>query len=186
MSDIKTLRACTSAVLDFLFFNRAVSGHRLLLGDVTLVDDVIVFRERRTKGTRGSVPRERVRSCPTLGYPRIPILFAHWLEAHHAAWSRHCPAATHFWALPGESAPSARTISTWFSHLLGAHPDLLPAIPHRHHDLRAGARRPASPSRFLSRTFERGAVGWRVAEPSESTSTWIGSPPRGTSASLAG
>ena len=137
-SDIRTLRACTSAVLDFIFFNRAVSGHRLLRGDVTLVDDVIVFRERRTKGTRGSVPGERVRSCPTLGVPRLPTLFARWQEAHHAAWSRHCPSEAHFWSLPGESAPSARTISTWFSSLLGAHPDLSPAIQHRHHDLHAG------------------------------------------------
>ena len=51
-SDTRTLRACTSAVLDFVFFKRAVSGHLLLLGDVTIADDVLVFREHRTKGSR--------------------------------------------------------------------------------------------------------------------------------------
>ena len=137
-SDTRTLRACTSAVLDFVFFNRAVSGHLLLLGDVTIADDVIVFRERRTKGSRGAVPGERVRSCPTLGVPSLPALFARWHAAHQSAWASRPSPDAHFWALPGEAAPTARTISTWFATLLGAHPDLSPAIRHRHHDLRAG------------------------------------------------
>ena len=137
-SDTRTLRACTSAVLDFVFFNRAVSGHLLLLGDVTIADDVVVFRERRTKGSRGSVPGERVRSCPTLGVPALPALFARWHDAHQSAWARRPSPDAHFWTLPGESAPTARTISTWFATLLGAHPDLSPAMRHRHHDLRAG------------------------------------------------
>ena len=55
-SDIPTFRACTSSVLDFVFFNRPVSGPLLLVGDVSVADDVIVFREPRTKGTRGAVP----------------------------------------------------------------------------------------------------------------------------------
>ena len=75
-SDIWTLQACTSVVLDFVFFNRVVLGHLLLLGDVTMADDVVVFHERRTKGYRGAVPGERVRSCPTLGIPALPTLFA--------------------------------------------------------------------------------------------------------------
>ena len=43
--DIGTLRACTSALLDYIFFNRAVSGHRLLPGDLTVTDTTITFRE---------------------------------------------------------------------------------------------------------------------------------------------
>ena len=78
-SDIRTLRVCTSAVLDLVFLNRAVLGHLLLLGDVTMADDVIVFRERRTKGSQGAVPGERLRSRLT---PALRAFFARWHAVH--------------------------------------------------------------------------------------------------------
>ena len=43
------LRAACSAVLDFIFFNRAQSGHLIALADVRVENDLLVFRERRTK-----------------------------------------------------------------------------------------------------------------------------------------
>ena len=100
-SDTQTLRGCTLAVLDFIFFNRAVSGHLLLLCDVTIADDVIVFRERRTKGSRGAVPGERVHSCLTLGVPAFPGLFAQWHAAHQSAWASRPSPDAHIWTLPG-------------------------------------------------------------------------------------
>ncbi|MCG8670784.1 MAG: hypothetical protein MI867_15345, partial [Pseudomonadales bacterium] len=48
-ADAGTLRACASATFDFVFFNRAVSGHLIALDDVVFQDTAVVFRERRTK-----------------------------------------------------------------------------------------------------------------------------------------
>ena len=59
--ELDTLRACTSAVLDYVFFNRAISGHLILPGDIPVATDVIIFRERMTKRRHGGTPGQRIR-----------------------------------------------------------------------------------------------------------------------------
>ena len=48
-TDAKVLRATVSAYLDFLLFNRAQSGHFLLVDDVRVADGVITSCKCRTK-----------------------------------------------------------------------------------------------------------------------------------------
>ena len=52
-------------------------------------------------------------------------------------WAQAGTSSDHFWKLPGENAPSAKVISSWFSGLLGAVPSLS-REPFTHHGLRAG------------------------------------------------
>ena len=65
------LRAACSAVLDFIFFNRAQSGHLLALEDLRVENDLLVFRERRTKLKPDMGPQSRVRSWPISGAPQV-------------------------------------------------------------------------------------------------------------------
>ena len=136
-ADLDTLRACTSAVLDYVFFNRAVSGHLILPGDITVGTDVITFRERTTKRRRGGTPGQRLRTFNTRGNPDIPAVFRRWMTAQAREWNSTPEDSDHFWRLPGERAPVALTVSHWFSQLMRRHPEIS-RIPHRHHDLRAG------------------------------------------------
>ena len=135
--DLATLRACTSAVLDYVFFNRAISGHLILPGDISVATDVITFRERTTKRRRGGAPGQRICTFNTRGNPHIPAVFRHWMNAQVREWRGTPVGPDHFWRLPGKRAPVAMTISHWFSQLMRRHPELS-CIPHRHHDLRAG------------------------------------------------
>ena len=136
-SDPPTIRSCLSAAVDFIFFNRAVSGHLLQPGDLRVQNSQVVFRERATKTHRTKEPGHRVRTFNAAGVPALLDLIRHWEAVLQHKWTTQNSSPTHYWILPCESQPHARTISTWFSALLTTHPELSPT-PHRHHDLRSG------------------------------------------------
>ena len=56
-SDIQILNAFTSIALKFIFFCKVGSGICSFSGDVSVADDVTVFQEFWTKGTRGAMRR---------------------------------------------------------------------------------------------------------------------------------
>lgn len=131
------LRAACSAVLDFIFFNRAQSGHLVALEDVRVENDLLVFRERRTKLKPDMGPRSRVRSWPIRGAPQVIDLVLRWSAVRDKAWADAGGSPGHFYTLPGESDPGARTVSGWFRPLLRALPS--PPVEHfDHHGLRGG------------------------------------------------
>ena len=69
--DATVLRAAVSAYLDYLFFNRAQSGHFLMVDDVRVADRVIAFCERKTKLSVDTDPSVRLRSWPSRGAPEV-------------------------------------------------------------------------------------------------------------------
>ena len=135
--DVSTLRACCSAVIDFVFFIRAISGHCLLPSDVRVVGRQVIFVERRTKRSNVNAPALRTRTFDNRGVPEFPVLIARWVDVRQAAFHAAGIPCSHFWLLPGEPAPSSRTVSRWFSDLLAAHP-ALSQESFCHHDLWAG------------------------------------------------
>lgn len=50
--DLDTTYTDTSTLLDYALFYRTVTRHLLLPGDLTVTDDVIIFRKQRTKKHR--------------------------------------------------------------------------------------------------------------------------------------
>ena len=176
--DPRTLRSCLSALLDFVFYNRAVSGHLILPGDLRVEDDVIIFRERATKTHRTQDPGHQLRTFRCNGVPQLQHVVLRWEQHLRAAWQPTGIAPSHFWTLPGERRPAAKTISTWFSHLLAAHPDLAP-IPHRHHDLRAGGatacfalEMPESRIRAWGNWADHGRAFWRYIDIDRQPTEW--------------
>jgi hypothetical protein len=135
--DPRVLRAVVSAYLDYIFFNRAQSGHFILVEDVRIADGVIAFCERRTKLKPGADPQVRLRSWPSRGAPEVVDLVLRWIATRDRAWAEAGRAPQHFYTLPGERDPSAPTVSRWFSALLASSPALLPGA-FDHHGLRAG------------------------------------------------
>ena len=105
------LRATCFAVLDFIFFNRAQSGHLLALEDLRVENDLLVFRERRTKLKPDMGPQSRIRSWPISGTPQVVDLVLRWSAVHDKAWAGAGDSPGHFYTLPGESDMGARTIS---------------------------------------------------------------------------
>ena len=135
--DAKILRATVSAYLDFIFFNRAQSGHFLLVEDVRVDDGVIAFCERKTKLSATTDPEVRLRSWPARGAPEVVDLVLKWTAVRDRAWASAGRPPTHFYTLPGERNPTGPTVSGWFSALLAAFPDRLHGA-YDHHGLRAG------------------------------------------------
>ena len=135
--DAKVLRATVSAYLDYIFFNRAQSGHFLMVDDVRVTDGVIAFCERKTKLKATTDPEVRLRSWPSRGAPEVVDLVLRWTAMRDRAWASAGRPPAHFYTLPGERNPSSPTVSGWFSSLLAAFPDRLPGA-FDHHGLRAG------------------------------------------------
>ena len=131
------LRAALSAFVDFIFFNRAQSGHLIALEDLRVENGTLIFKERRTKLKPNSDPKIRYRAWPSTGAPAVIDLLLRWTAVRDRAWADAAVPPWHFNTLPGERDPSARTVSAWFARLLRS----LPAPPtdhFDHHGLRAG------------------------------------------------
>ena len=135
--DLLQVRAACSAVLDFIFLNRAQSGHFILIDDLRVADGVLVFRERRSKLRRDEAQCSRYRSWPARGTPEVIDLLFRWSAFRDRAWAQAGRSSAHFWSLPGERSPGAATISRWFSALLEGVPSLTDE-QFTHHGLRAG------------------------------------------------
>jgi hypothetical protein len=135
--DLWTLRATVSAYVDFIFFNRAQSGHFILVEDLKVADGVVAFVERKTKLKAATDPAVRLRSWPSHGAPEVVDLLLRWIATRDRAWADAGRAPTHFYTLPGESDPTSRAVSSWFSRLLSSSPHLCPGA-YDHHGLRAG------------------------------------------------
>ena len=56
------LRAAVSATVDYIFFNRAQSGHLILLNDLRVADGALIFRERLTNLKPNTNPSIRLRT----------------------------------------------------------------------------------------------------------------------------
>ena len=109
----------------------------LALEDLRVENDLLVFRERRTKLKPDMGPRSRVRSWPIGGAPHVVDLVLRWSAVRDKAWADAGASPGHFYTLPGERDPGARTISGWFGPLLQALPS--PPVDHfDHHGQRAG------------------------------------------------
>ena len=65
-------------LISTLFFNRAQSGHFLLVEDVRVADGVIAFCERKTKLSATTNPEVRLRSWPSRGAPEVVDLVLKW------------------------------------------------------------------------------------------------------------
>ena len=140
-ADAPTLRQCASACLDYVFMNRAESGHYIRRGDLVIVPgDSLGFRQRRSKLTRARLPGTRFRTTSLRGLPQLGDLLLRWEAARDNIWAAALePPPDHFWQLPGERAPRSATISGWFTSLLQHHPNLAHGLLDlRHHGLRAG------------------------------------------------
>jgi hypothetical protein len=141
-TDLRVLRQCASAALDYIFANRAESGHLIHRDDVVVFSGrELGFRQRRTKLTRARQPGIRFRTTSLRGLPELGDLFQRWADCRDQAWADAYPAPPpdHYWQLPTERPPRAATVSGWFSALLATHPELACGVPDlRHHSLRAG------------------------------------------------
>ena len=135
--DLFLLRAAVSATVDYIFFNRAQSGHLIFLDDLRVADGAVIFRERRTKLKPDSDPAVRLRTWPSRGAPEVVDMLLRWGAMRDRAWAEAGRPPAHFFTLPGERDPSARTVSSWFTRLLASSPALHPSA-FDHHGLRAG------------------------------------------------
>ena len=82
-------------------------------------------------------PQTRGRSWPSRGAPEILDLFFRWSAIRDKAWADAGGASGHFYTLPGEHDPGARTVSGWFAHLVQSLPSP-PVERFDHHGLRGG------------------------------------------------
>ena len=131
------LRAACSAVLNFIFFNRAQSGHLLTLEDMHVENDLLVFHKCRTKLKPDMGPQSRGCSWSINGAPQVVDLVLRWSAVRDKAWADAGDSPGYFYTLPGERDPGAWTISGWFGPLLQALPS--PPVEHfDHHGLRTG------------------------------------------------
>ena len=125
------LRAALSAFVDFIFFNRAQSGHLIALEDLRIENGTLVFKERRTKLKPNSDPKIRYRVWPSTGTPAVIDLLLRWTAVRDRAWADVAVPPRHFYTLPGERDPTARTVSAWFARLLRSLPAPPTCAPHR-------------------------------------------------------
>ena len=149
------LRAACAAHIDFIFFNRAQSGHFILVDDVRVEDGVILFQERKSKLRPGEAQRSCLRSWPSRGALEVVDLILRWTAFRDQAWAQTDQAPRHFYRLPGESTPTPKTVATWFSALLEREPGLA-TEPYTHHGLRGGG----ASSCFALEVAERRIRDW--------------------------
>lgn len=149
------LRAACAAHIDYIFFNRAQSGHFVLVEDVRIDDGLILFRERKSKLRKNAAPQSRYRSWPSRGAPEIVELIRRWTAYRDAAWARTDQPPRHFYRLPGESTPGPKTVAAWFSTLLAQEPTIA-SEPYTHHGLRGGG----ASSCFALEVAERRIRDW--------------------------
>lgn len=159
--DLAHVRAACSAVLDFIFMNRAQSGHRVFIDDYRVEDGVLIFRERCTKLRPGEAPQLRYRSWPTTGVPEVIDLLFRWSALRDHAWARAGASSDHFWRLPGERSPGPKAVSAWFSEVLAAEPGLA-RTPFTHHGLRGGGATACFALEVAERRI-RAWGGWKSA-----------------------
>ena len=79
--DLDTLRVCTLAILDYVFFNKSISGHLIFPGDITVATDGITFHQRTTKRQCGGAAGQRVHTFNTQGHLHTPGVFYRWMNA---------------------------------------------------------------------------------------------------------
>ena len=158
-ADGALLRAACAAHIDYLFFNRAQSGHHILIDDVRVEDGVVLFRERKSKLRPGDAQRSRLRSWPSRGAPEVVDLILRWSAFRDRAWAQTDQPPRHFYRLPGESTPTSKTVATWFSSLLEREPGIA-TEPYTHHDLRGGGASSCFTLEVAERRI-RDWCGWR-------------------------
>ena len=91
------LRAACAAHIDYVFFNRAQSGHFILVDDIRVEDGVVLFRERKTKLRQGEAQSSRLRSWPSRGAPEVVDLILRWTAFRDRAWAQTDQAPRHFY-----------------------------------------------------------------------------------------
>ena len=136
----------------------------------------MIFRKRRMKLKPKTDPSVRLHTWSTRGAPEVVDLLLRLGALRHQAWVEAGLAPAHFFTLPGESVPSSRSVSAWFTRLLASSPALHPGA-FDHHGLRAGGASACFALEVPERRIRhwgdwRGAAMWQYIDVYRIPSKW--------------
>ncbi|GAB5537884.1 MAG: hypothetical protein Rubg2KO_41330 [Rubricoccaceae bacterium] len=113
-SDVLKVRAALVCVLSFVFFNRCDTTRSLCVDDFTEEDVFLVYREREFKRKRVESSTCRVRRFCAEHCLELFQLYNHYVALWRGAWHPD-RRPTNLLRLPGEPAPTSRTVASIFN-----------------------------------------------------------------------